>query len=150
MVLAFSGSTTTSAQCENSVSMLSCWPNLLFLFVSYCFLFFFLPWVGCVGCDLQIDSVLTLSLPCTADCILIIIIVVVIIIIIIIIIIIYHDFLPPPRRGSHVKLDNTHTIINIHPLAHILDICPLVFSSCALFQFIPTASCNGIPPLSRR
>ena len=29
--------------------MLSCWPNLLFLFVSYNFLFFFLPWVGCVG-----------------------------------------------------------------------------------------------------
>ena len=26
----------------------------------------------------------------------------------IIIIIIYHDFLPPPRRGSHVKIDNTH------------------------------------------
>ena len=30
-------------------SMLSCWLNLLLLFVSYCFLFFFLPWVGCVG-----------------------------------------------------------------------------------------------------
>ena len=26
-------------------------------------------------------------------------------------IIIYHDFLHPPRRGSHVKLDNAHTII---------------------------------------
>ena len=26
--------------------MLSCWPNLLFLFVSYYFLFFFLPSVG--------------------------------------------------------------------------------------------------------
>ena len=31
--------------------------------------------------------------------------------IIIISIIIYHDFLPPQRRGSHVKSDNTHTII---------------------------------------
>ena len=27
-------------------------------------------------------------------------------------IIIYHNFLPPPRRGSHVKSDNTHIIIN--------------------------------------
>ena len=38
-----------------------------------------------------------------------------------VIIIIYHDFLPPPRRGSHVKSDNTHTVIKIHSLAHILD-----------------------------
>ena len=38
------------------------------------------------------------------------------------IIIIYHEFLPTPRRGSHVKSDkNTHTVIKIHPLAHILD-----------------------------
>ena len=29
--------------------MLSCWPNLLFLFVFYYFIFFFLPWVSCVG-----------------------------------------------------------------------------------------------------
>ena len=50
-------------------------------------------------------------------------------IIIIIIIIIYHDILPLPRRGSHVKSDNTHKIITIHPLAHILDICALVFST---------------------
>ena len=44
----------------------------------------------------------------------------IVLIIIIIIIIIYYDFLPPPRRGSHVKLDNTHTytVIKIH---HILD-----------------------------
>ena len=35
--------------------------------------------------------------------------------------IIYHNFLPPPRRGSHVKSDNTHTVIQIHPLVHILD-----------------------------
>ena len=37
------------------------------------------------------------------------------------IIIIYHDFLPTPRRGSHVKSGKTHTVIKIHPLAHILD-----------------------------
>ena len=36
-------------------------------------------------------------------------------------IIIYHDFLPTPIRGSHVKSDKTHTVIKIHPLAHILD-----------------------------
>ena len=29
--------------------MLSCWPNLIFLFVSHYFLFFNLPWVGCLG-----------------------------------------------------------------------------------------------------
>ena len=57
---------------------------------------------------------------------------------IIIIIIIYHDFLHPPRRGSHVKSDNTHTIINIHPLAHILDTFALIFSSCLLFTVYPT------------
>ena len=48
------------------------------------------------------------------------------------IIIIYHDFLPPQRRGSHVTSDNTHTIVNIRPIAHILDICALVFRSCPL------------------
>ena len=35
-------------------------------------------------------------------------------------IIINHDFFPPPWRGSHIKSDNTHIIINIHPLAHFL------------------------------
>ena len=39
---------------------------------------------------------------------------------------------------SHVKSDNTHTINNIHPLAHILDICPLIFSHYALFTVYPT------------
>ena len=43
-----------------------------------------------------------------------------------IVILIYHDFLPTPRRGSHVKSGkthtHTHTVIKIHPLAHILDI----------------------------
>ena len=29
--------------------MLSCWHDLLFFFISYCFIVFFLPWVGCVG-----------------------------------------------------------------------------------------------------
>ena len=62
-------------------------------------------------------------------------------------IIIYRDLLIPPRTGSHVKSDNTHTqthtIISTHPLAHILHICALIFSSCALFIFIPTASCNN-------
>ena len=54
------------------------------------------------------------------------------------IIIKYHN-LPPPRRGSHVNSDNTHTIINIHPLANILDISALIFSSCALFTVFPTS-----------
>ena len=47
----------------------------LFFLVSYYFLFFFLPWVGCVGLGSS-DwwCVLTLSRPCTADSILIIII----------------------------------------------------------------------------
>ena len=35
--------------------------------------------------------------------------------------IIYHDFLPRARMGSHVKSGKTHTVIKIHPLAHILD-----------------------------
>ena len=39
--------------------------------------------------------------------------------------------------GSHVKSDNTHTIINIHPLAYILDICALIFNSCAIFTVYP-------------
>ena len=37
---------------------------------------------------------------------------------------------PSTRRGTHVKSDNTHTIISINPLAHIPDICTLIFSSC--------------------
>ena len=48
------------------------------------------------------------------------------------IIIIFHHFLPPPRRGSHVKPDNTHTLIKIHPLTHILYTRD-IFSSCPLF-----------------
>ena len=40
-------------------------------------------------------------------------------------------------RGSHVKADNTHTIIKIHPLAHILDTWALIFSSCAIFTVYP-------------
>ena len=53
------------------------------------------------------------------------------------IIIIYQDFLPKTRRGSHVKSDKTHTVIKIHPLAHILDTWALIFSSCALFTVYP-------------
>ena len=49
----------------------------------------------------------------------------------------YHDLLLKLRRGSYVKSDNKHTIINIHPLAHILDICTLIFSSCVLFTVYP-------------
>ena len=60
--------------------------------------------------------------------------------------IIYHDFLPPARRGSHVKSDNTHTIINIHPLAHIFDTCAMIFSSCTLTQFIPIAYITASHP----
>ena len=52
-------------------------------------------------------------------------------------IIIHHDFLPPPRRGSHFKSDNTHTMINTHPLAHIRDTRDLIFSSCAPFTVYP-------------
>ena len=56
-----------------------------------------------------------------------------------VIIIIYHDFLPTPRRGSHFKSGktHTHTVIKIHPLAHILDSWVLMFSSCALFTVYP-------------
>ena len=56
----------------------------------------------------------------------------------IIMIIIYHDVLPPPRRGCHVKSDNTHTLSStIHPLAHILNTCTLIFSSCVIFTVYP-------------
>ena len=52
--------------------------------------------------------------------------------------IIYHDFHPPPMRRSHVKTDNTHTIIKqIYLLAHILDTSAFIFSSCALFTVYP-------------
>ena len=36
---------------------------------------------------------------------------------IIITIIICHDLLPPPRMGSHVKSDNTHTVIQLTPFS---------------------------------
>ena len=38
----------------------------------------------------------------------------------------------------------SNTVINIHPLAHILDTWALIFSSCALFTVYP----NSIPPIS--
>ena len=42
-------------------------------------------------------------------------------------------------KGSRVKSDNTHThtVINIHHLAHTHDISVLIFSSCALFAVYP-------------
>ena len=52
-------------------------------------------------------------------------------------IIIYRDFPPPLRSGCQVKSDNTHIIINAHHLANILDICALIFSSCARFTVYP-------------
>ena len=52
-------------------------------------------------------------------------------------VIIYHDLLPSLRRGSHVKTDNTQTIININPLAHILGNWDLIFSCCALLTVYP-------------
>ena len=61
----------------------------------------------------------------------------------IIIIIIYHDFLPPLGRCSLVKSDNTRTIINIYPLAHILEICDMIFSSCARFKIYPDRNNNN-------
>ena len=77
-------------------------------------------------------------------------------IIIIIIIIIYHEFFPQPRRGSHVKPDNIfkfkfnkHTFINIHPWAHILDICALIFSCWSIFNSLsqPNRVTASHPPL---
>ena len=53
------------------------------------------------------------------------------------IIITYHDFLPH-QGGVVMSSQITHTIINIHPLVHILNICALIFSSCALFTVYPT------------
>ena len=50
------------------------------------------------------------------------------------------------------QITHTHTIINIHHLAHILDICALIFSSCSLFTVypnrisIPTASVSQPQP----
>ena len=48
-----------------SEPMLYCWPNLLFIFVYYCFLFYSLHGLLLWGWSLLIDSVLTLSQPCT-------------------------------------------------------------------------------------
>ena len=43
----------------------------------------------------------------------------------------------------------THTeSSNIHPLAHILHTCALISVVAPFLQFIPAASCNGIPALS--
>ena len=55
--------------------MISCWPNLLFHLDSECFLIFLLPLVWYVGLGFSdLQSVLTLSQPCTDESFLIIII----------------------------------------------------------------------------
>ena len=41
------------------------------------------------------------------------------------------------QGGLVISSQITNTIINIHPLAHILDICALIFSSCAFFTVYP-------------
>ena len=65
-------------------------------------------------------------------------------------IIIYHDFFPPSRRGSHVKSDFAHTIIKHSPLSkYTRHLAPWFSVVATLLQFTPTASCTGIPPLSR-
>ena len=45
--------------------------------------------------------------------------------------------IPPQRRGSHVKSDNTNTIINMYPYAHILVTYALIFISCTLLTVYP-------------
>ena len=35
------------------------------------------------------------------------------------------------------QIIHTHTVIKIHLLAHILDTCALIFSSCAIFTVYP-------------
>ena len=48
-------------------------------------------------------------------------------------------------RGSHVRSDNITHIqsSNIHSIAHILDTCPLIFSSCALLTVSASRPCPG-------
>ena len=61
-------------QVLRSEPMLSCWPNLLFIFLSYHFIFFFFSWVDCVGLgSTDWKSVHILSQPCTDDILIIII-----------------------------------------------------------------------------
>ena len=51
---------------------------LVFLFVSFSFIFFFLPWVVVFGWGLRIDSALTLSQPCTDHSLLLLIIIIIV------------------------------------------------------------------------
>ena len=44
---------------------------------------------------------------------------------------------PLHQRGVVMSSQITHTIINIHPLAHIVNICVLMLSSCSLFTVYP-------------
>ena len=55
----------------------------------------------------------------------------------VIIIIIYHDSFH--QGGVVMSSQLMLTIINIHPLAHILNNCALIFSSCALFTVYPNS-----------
>ena len=64
-------------------------------------------------------------------------------------IIIYHDFLHPSKRGSHAKSDYALTIVQHLPLRPYTSYLHLDSSSCTLFTAYSTASCNGIPPVSR-
>ena len=41
------------------------------------------------------------------------------------------------QGGVVMSSQITHAIINIHPLAHILDTYALIFSSCAIFTVHP-------------
>ena len=49
--------------------------------------------------------------------------------------IIFHYFLTVSRRGSHVKSDYVHTIIQPTPLSPYTRHRALIFSSCALFTY---------------
>ena len=64
------------------------------------------------------------------------------------------------QGGVVMSSQITHTIINIHPLAHILDICALIFCSCTFFyslsqlhptppQLITTRAQEGSPKKHR-
>ena len=39
--------------------MISCWPNLIFLFDFHYFIFFLIPWVGCVRWGLRASVLLS-------------------------------------------------------------------------------------------
>ena len=55
------------------------------------------------------------------------------------------------HRGGVVMLSQiTHSeLSNVHPLVHLLGTCAVISVVVPFLQFIPTASCDVIPPLSR-